>query len=419
MKVEGGAEKKAQPSVAWFLLIVFLAGFFLARESHRAGPVAGVDRSFFDWLVVNTHVPPPSSTEGNGMVTLVEIDDSIAQTPGRLPLPPIEYASFLQAVGKYDPAVVAIEPILSWPQLPPGTEDILFQQALALPKLLLSVQLGSAENRSLDAANLPALDHVKGNAGSLPEFFDIVAGPNPRLLTLASGSGAVNLPGIEGEPLRDLPLIFRIRDRVLPSFTLETLRLWLRLAPSEMSVTLGDHIDLGDRLRLPINAAGRTLLDARAYPGIRRISFDDLPLLLTGTAGPETKATAEGMRGGIVILGRTDQASRTVKLLDGSMISPAEVFAWAAASLDHAPSTRRASPWWDAVLTCCFALLGLRLLGKPRFSAVCLMGVAVAAYGGLALSLFDLQRLWLPLALPLALAGIIVVLFWATPLRKE
>jgi CHASE2 domain-containing sensor protein len=406
-------------SAPWFLLVICLAGIFLARESRRPGPLAGIDRAFFDWLTVNAGLPPESSAGIHSTVTLVEIDDSIADTPGRLPLAPLEYASFLQAVAKYDPAVVAIEPVLEWSKLPAGTEEILADQALMLPKLLLAVELGSNPESRRDPASLPALGSVSGNPAALADFPEIVAAPSARLLTLVAASGAINLAGLAGTPVRDLPLLLRSRDRVLPSFALQTLMLWLRLAPSEVSVEVGDHVQLGDALRLPINRQGRALLDARLFPQINRLSLDDLALLATRQAEPETAAAAERMRGGIVILGRTDHAARTLQMVGGRRVSPAEIFAWSAVSLARAPSTRRAGVWWDAAIILAWMLVGRRLLGTHGNWAVLTIGGVLAVYALAALACFAMQRLWLPCSLPVGLGLVVAILLWITPHGKE
>ena len=271
-----------------FFLIVCLTGLLLARESRQVGgPVAGVDRAFFDWLTENSRVSRQAPT---GTVTLVEIDDSIAETPGRLPLGPLEYASFLQAVAPYEPAVVAIVPVLDWAQAVPGSEQILLDQAIAVPRLLLAARLGSDVENPRDPASLAALADVRGSMATVPGFPEVVGAASPRLVALAAGTGAVNLPGDEKAPVRDLPLVFRCRDRVVPAFALETLRLSLRLAPSEVSVVLGSFVQLGDRLRVPIDRMGRALLDVRALDRINRLTLDDLSLAAAGQASPEARA---------------------------------------------------------------------------------------------------------------------------------
>lgn len=393
-----------------FFLIVCLTGLLLARESRPpGGALAGVDRAFFDWLSENSRVARQAAT---GTVTLVEIDDTVAETPGRLPLGPLDYASFLQAVDRYEPAVVAIAPVLDWAQTAPGSDEILLDQALTVPRLLLGVRLGSSVENARDPASVAALADVRGNPAAVPEFPEVVGAANPRLVALAAGGGVINLPGDEKAPVRDLPLLFRCRDRVVPAFALETLRLSLRLAPSEVNVVLGSHIQLGDRVLLPIDREGRALLDPRVYDRINRLTLDDLALVTAGQAAPEAQAAAERMRGGIVLLGRTDQAIRAFRLPGGRKASLTEVFALAAASLTRTPPLRRAGAAWDAGIIIVWALFGWRLLRLRRSTGSALCAAALAVYALAALSLFEGGGLWLPGALPVGLTLMDALLLW-------
>ena len=396
------------PSVSrfpsWFSLVVCVVGVLLAREARQpASPLAGIDRTFLDWLSANA--APARPAPGTPTVTLVEIDDAVAETPRRLPLGALEYASFLHSVAKYEPAVVAIVPTLDWAESPPGTEQILLDEAIKVPKLLLGVQLGSSAGNGRDPGSLPIVENLHGSMTRLAEFPEIVETPGARLAALATAAGVTNLPGAVGMPMRDLPLLFRCRERVVPGFALETLALALRLAPSEVSVEMGSHVQLGVGLRLPIDGAGRALLDARAFGRVNRLSLDDLPLLVVGQATPEARAAAGRMHGGVVIIGRTDKESRTLRRPGGQAISPAEALAWAAASLEETPATRRASAWWDAGIIAVWAAGGTWTWGRGRREALVLGGAALSTYALLALAVFAGERLWLPCALPIGLTA--------------
>ena len=405
-------------SASWFLLVVALAGLLLARESRQPdGALAGVDRAFFDWLTANAK---PARSAASGNVTLVEIDDAVAETPGRLPLPALECAAFLQAVSAFDPEVVAVEPTLQWPDITPGTERILEEQALTVPRLLLSARLGSELGHSQDAEALPPAPDVTGNAARLPDFPEVIAAPEAALRALAAAVGADNLPGSEnGAPVRDLPLLLRCRGRVVPTLTLQTLTLALRLAPSEVSVVLGSHVQFGNRLRLPVDRAGRTLLDASVFGRINRLPLDDLALVAAGQATPEMRTAAELLRRGTVILGRTDRAARTLRLPGGQAVSPAEVLAWAAASLPRQPPVRRTGGWGTALVAVSFLTWGAQTRGRRWPAVLMLAAAALVAYALIALSLFETAGLWLPLALPLGLTLVICLLTVLLPEPAE
>lgn len=392
------------PRPSWIFLIVLLAGLLISRESRRAGPVGGIDRAFFDWLGANAQA---NRGWAGGVVTLVEIDDAVLESPGRWPLGALDYALFLQAVQRFDPAVIGIEPTVNWPRAQPGNEEILFQQALTAPKVLLGARLGSAEG-ARDAAALAPLERVSGDAGGLPQFPEVVEAPHARILPLAV-CGVTNLAPPGAGPVRDVPLLFRRRAEVLPSFTLQALRLWRQAAPGEMSVTLGRSIQIGQSPPIALDRAGRALLDVSAFRGLNRLALDDLLLLTSGqpAAGPELAAAAGRIKGGLVILGRTDRAARVYSLPGGQRVSAAEVMGWAAASLHGNPLLRRASLAWDAGLTLIAAVLSPVLLRvSQRRMTVIALG-ALAAYALVALCALGGASLWLPGGLPLGLALVI------------
>lgn len=399
------------PRPSWIFLIVLLAGLLISRESRRPGPVGGFDRAFFDWLGANVQshkVPLP------GGVTLVEIDDAVLETPGRWPLAPLDYALFLQAVQRFDPAVIGIEPIVNWTRAQRGNEEILVQQALTAPKLLLGAELGSAAGAK-DAAALAPLEHFSGDAGAVPQFPEVVAAANERIFPLGV-SGVVNLPA-PGAPVRDIPLLFRRRAEVVPSFTLLALGLWLQVAPGDVAATPGATAELGEH-RLALDRAGRMLLDVSTYGRINRIALDDLLLLTSGQSavGPRIATAAARMRGGLVILGRTDHQAQVYSLPAGQKASAAEVLAWGAASLRERPMLRRASFGWDAAIALIAAVLAPVLLrvSQRRFAVIAVGGLAVYALG--ALSAFEIASLWLPYALPI---GLVIVLAGARLLQPR
>ena len=189
----------------------------------------------------------------------------------------------------------------------------------------------------------------------------------------------------------------------MPTLTLQTLTLALRLAPSEVSVVLGSHAQFGDRLRLPVDRAGRALLDASVFGRVNRLPLDDLALVAAGQATPEMRTAALLLRHGTVILGRTDRAVRTLRLPGGRAVSPAEVLAWAAASLPRQPPVRRTGGWGAALVTAFFLAWGTQTRGRRWPGVLMLAAAALVVYALVALSLFETAGLWLPLALPLGL----------------
>ena len=125
------------------------------------------------------------------------------------------------------------------------------------------------------------------------------------------------------------------------------------------------------------------------------------------------------MRGGVVVLGRTDRAARTHHLPGGQAVSPAETFAWAVASLERDPPLRRASGWWDLSVLFVFAAAGWYGLRRRWPSALALAGGLLATYALTALACFESSRLWLPVALPLGMTLLNVSLPFLLPVQAS
>ncbi len=412
---------------AWPFLVLVLVGLLLWRESGRDGNwAAQVDESFLDWLSANAGGRGETGPDASSGVTLVEINDAVLSERGRGPLSPYEYALFLQSAETLRPAVTAIEPALSWTPSQPEQERILAARALRVPKLLLGCTLGSAlaagdpeaeEEAAPLLAPLPAgLREVQGDASAFPTFEDLAARPARELAALAAGVGPVNLAGA---PPRVVPLVFTCRGRVLPSFALLAAAQWLQLTPADIVVRPGSHIALGDKRRIPIDAAGRMLIDTRAARRVPRTGLDELPLLAqqateSGTSAPPVgnRPLTPGIRsfplpspGSVLILGRTDAASRRLAWPDGRAGAPVEWIAAAVAAIQRGDFVWRAPASVEMALLLAFAAAGAWLAGRGRALALTVAGASLGLYALAALVCYGQGRVWLPLALP---AGMIL-----------
>ena len=153
------------------------------------------------------------------------------------------------------------------------------------------------------------------------------------------------------------------------------------------------------RLDGGIDRAGRALIGADSLPRISRIGYDDLLLLASQSSSPATA----GMKGGLVILGRTDRAMRVHSLPSGDRVSAAEVQAWAVQSLRDRPALRRGSTGWDVVLAL-VAAAHAPLVWRVSRRRMLLWGAGtLGGYAMAALCAFEANGLWLPAALPIGL----------------
>ena len=434
-------------SAPWFLVVVLLAGLFLVRESHQAGsPVAALDEWFLDWLMANTGLRTGrvKGTTGTAAptVALVEIDDTAVDPgAGKEAMSALDYALVLQAAAAFDPAVVAIAPVLEFPRPQPEYERILLDQALRTPKLLLAARPnGHAPGRAPPPAITPEvivapLTRVSGDRRRLPELRELDRRPAEPLLLAAAACGPTVVdpdaevpsfkpanstpPATAAAPAaRTVPLLFRTPDGdVLPSFTLQAAMLWLQLTRDEVKVELPGAVLLGDRRRVPIDATGAMRLDFRPLARLPRIGIDDLILSANEkNAAPGTSSNSAALTrptalarvpGGVLLLGRTDRTARTLAVPasgDGRG-APAELLALAIANIQSQTFIRRTPLVVDLLLAATLAALSWRLLSFRLLSALLLALATLLVYTLLALVAFDLGEFWLPWAMPAGVLG--------------
>lgn len=431
----------------WFTVVLLLAGLFLLRESRRAdGALAEVDQRFLDWLMANAGSPAREAQLPPPAVVLVGIDDAALAdrgakegTRGR-ELSALDYALFLQAADSLGAAVVGVEPVLAWPRerQQPEYERILLNQALRTPKLVLGTHaaeiavanvatprrtLAEAEDAESGRRTLspllvpggllpnaaagrivPPLRRVRGDATGLPELPDLARRPAERLL-LAGTPGPTDLPPAPaGGPAdgitRTVPLLFRSRGDVLPSFVLQTLMLSMQLTPDEVQVELGQFVQMGTRLRIPVDPAGAMRVDFPSGRRLPQLALDDWLLAAGGGAGRSSPAPPPVVRGGTVLLGRTDHAARTLRLPTGQDGSAVELFAVALATVGRRAFITRVPAVYDGLVIAALAVLGWGFLPLKRNVALTLTGAFFLVYTLLTLTVFELGRLWLPWALP-------------------
>src|SRR3981081_3635189 len=94
-------------------------------------------------------------------------------------------------------------------------------------------------------------------------------------MRLIATAGFVNLPEEIADGIH-VPLLFRYRGEVIPSFVFEAILLWLRVTPGEVSIDLGSHISLPHGRKIPIRSDGTLLISPNASRKARHIALGDL-----------------------------------------------------------------------------------------------------------------------------------------------
>lgn len=386
---------------AQMMLLVLLAGLVLMRES-RQDPLAAWDDRWADFLATTSRQAQPEAP-----VTLVGINDgSLQEHPW--PWSPLDFSLFFQAVIPHSPAVLAVDEVLDWSRfgLPekqvqklPQYEKILLDQIHRAPRMLLGAQLGFPEDPQVAPPwqEVPLIRQVKGDPRDVPEFPIVEKQPSEEY-RLAATIGFTNLPRT-AERYNSVPLLFRQNGQLIPAFPLQAVMMWARLTPDEVSIELGAHIDLGARLRIPIDSRGRMRVDFATPRGA--LSFDDL-LFATeqSTAGTKPVANLDKLRNRVVLLARIDSKAQKIPLAAQRDGSPGELFAAAIATMQNRSFIRRAPAWAEWLVAVVFAIVSYFVPRRSRGSAFFLGVVLLAAYALVAMAVFNRWLVWLPGVMP-------------------
>jgi hypothetical protein len=390
-----------------YALLVFLAGASLIREA-AVGRLAPVDERWADLLA--RRVSPKSAM---APVSLVEIsEESLIKHPW--PWGPDDFALFFHAVLPFQPAVIGLCEILDFErdvlaERDPVFERMLRDHVLRSPKLVLAGRLGWAPDSETapDLRPMPVLHKVRGDLSRVPEFTDVSAwaAEDYRLTTQP---GWTNLPDGPGPRWR-CPLVLRYRGQPVPGIVLQLAMHFEKVTLDEVEVVLGSHIALGKGRSVPIDEAGRMLVNTGAAFG--RIAFDDLLLSREQIDRTDTPVqSADFFKGRVILLARSDPESRLLTAPDGQKIAPGEFFAASIATLETNAFPTRIDTWldWSLVGFAAFNALWLRKW-KPVFSLSAVV-LILAGYAGIAFTVFNSRFLTLPIVLPVGLAVWVLLL---------
>ena len=389
------------------MLVVLLLGVLFLRESR----LQRCEEYFLRWLLKNSDPYGPAAS-----LTVVEIDHdrSVDHDPisgasetsarsGTNAVSPMEFALFLQSVLSFQPTVVAFENVLKWRETEKEQEQMLVDQAMRVPRLLLAAELTSTPDPDAPGPEIPGFTQVTGKRGDLIEFSGIGRQPNEELRLIAT-AGFTNLPDEIADGIH-VPLLFRYRGEVIPSFALEAILLWLRVTPAEVSIDLDSHISLPRGRAIPIRSDGTIVVSPNASRKARHLSLSDL--LVAAQQRDTGKEPELGTLRDQVVLARTPT----------NPLSPPDVFAATIATIQSSAYVRRVSMIFD----CIILLLAAAIVGKLRdLSRVDLVLGAIAftaAYCLAALAIVSRWLIWLPGCLPLGAVWLLVLASLVIPHR--
>ncbi|MDO9026444.1 MAG: adenylate/guanylate cyclase domain-containing protein, partial [bacterium] len=224
--------------------------------------------------------------------------------------------------------------------------------------------------------------------------------PIPVLLESARGTGYYNIEPDEDGVARRQPLFLALGDRSYPSMDFQIVLDKLGVKKEDITVELGRYIKAGDKLNIPVDKDGRTLITYFGqFKKFRYISYSDV---LT------EQVPAEYFKDKIVIIGATAAGLMDLRVVPFSNVFPGpEIHANIMQTL-LTGSFVKVVPWHIQLII--LVLIGLltvfvSLRFKPLVAGLILF-VMVAAYFIAATVMFDKSLIWVEMVRPLA-----VVLF--------
>lgn len=393
-------------------IVVVLAALLLARDPH----MEKADAFFLNWLLRNT---PPSGD--HVPLTVVEIGSEPLQeskpaegAPANTTaaflrgvssgVSPLEFALFFQSILDFKPTVVAIEPLLKWRERDKDQEQVFLDQAMRVPKLLLSAELTSTPDPDTPPTEIPGFVHVSGRRGDLPAFTGIQREPDEDL-RLISSLGYINLPDETSNETR-VPLLFNYRGEVIPAFALQAFLTWARIPMSEVQIEVGSHIALPGGRKIPINWDGSLVVNPNSARLGRHFGLNELLLL----AQQRPKNSSLESLHDELILTRTPL----------NPLAPPDVFAATIATLQSNLFVRRVNVWFDCAVLLFIALLAWPAVSASRVDLILGLIAFTSAYCLIGFVLMSRYAIWVPGLVPLSAAWVlgIIAFFWPRPKHR-
>ena len=391
------------------MLIVLLLGILFLREPR----LEQSEEFFLRWLLKNSdpHGPPaPLTVVEIGHDNLMDREatsEAAESSPhaGGSVVSPLEFALFLQSILEFKPTVVAFENILKWRERDKDQEQVFIDQAMRVPRLLLAAELTTNPDPDAPGPEIQGFTQVTGKRGDLVEFSGIGRQPNEEMRLIAT-AGFVNLPPEIADGIH-VPLLFRYRGEVIPSFTFEAILLWLRVTPGEVAIDLDSHISLPQGRNIPIRSDGTLLISPNAAKKARRLALGDLLVAAQQRdAGQKKNAELDSIRDQIV-LARTPE----------NPLSPPDVFAATIATIQTSAYVRRVSWIFDCIILLLAAAVVAKLRDLSRIDLVLGAIAFTAAYCLIALAIVSRWLIWLPGCLPLGAVWLLVLISVVIPHR--
>lgn len=349
-------------------------------------------------------------------VVIVEIDEDSLQEYGQWPWPRSLLAHLVNLINEMEPASIAIDIIMPEPDRSsmchvtkyiPNIDAKLIEQACELPSN--DELLASALFKSQSILGIAGMDGDNNRKINAPPMLIIGEKPHPFMrhfdtalqnileLDSAAGGHAILSADMERGVIRRIPLIASVGDTVLPSLSLEAIRVasGSRTFTVKSSTSRIEGVSIGD-LFIPTQADGSIWVNYSHHDPSRFISAASI---LNGVVNPEVlngKLVLVGFSG----LGLVDFPSTTL----GERVPGVEIHAQVLETIFDGTTLIRPywALWFEGIL---MLLLGFFVLyASTRLKAILLVPLLISIVAiliGGALTAFSQAHLLIDIASPL------------------
>ena len=234
-----------------------------------------------------------------------------------------------------------------------------------------------------------------------------VAEPLPELAAVAPMAFVDTPPGPDGVR-RVAPLLIRVRDKVYPSLSLQSVLAFWQVAPEQVRVRLGDGIYFpagGREHRVPIDDSGGYLINyRRGLHGANEISYYGLINALERKyRRKETVPNMPDVGGKILLIGQIADGLADFGPTPFSPLTPLVfVHVNVIENILRDDFARRPPVWVPWLGALILGLCGLGYFSRRRFATHVLFSVAVVVvYAFGSIQAWSSFNLWLPLVAPM------------------
>ncbi len=404
--------------VTIFLILCAIIISLIRREENN-GTFSDFNRGYINWLIDTKEVKaePPS-------VTLLRISNSENSVFQDWPPSPIDYAIILKNLKKNGAKLVAIEPLMAWNDAGEGLLETLRTASLKYDKGELLMGAIFQMDQSVFGSDakfinlLNPISNISGDIRNIPEFTMIDPLPDRRLTSIGIPFGFTSIDMAEKDkennPMK-VPLLARIRDRVVASFPLRAIMMEQGIDSNEVKIHLGEKIVLESGTEIPIDSQGYF----EAFTGLRpEINKEDISILSLPMEELD-KSQLSSLSNRIILVGIDTEKDQIIPFRLGINISNAERIALSIATIQSNLFIESLSSSFEYLIWISIILIGLYMIRLKRSKAIARSLITIIVYFAVSMVLFQSSNQWVSPMTPLSLMTCILITSWTLCQKKE